>query len=104
MQKELKKQMQRELEQYYDNKKMLENLKVQQGVATRRYIYLEERILFVENVIKRLNDFEKEMFKLIFKEKADCTYCQTYKNISKSTYYNVINKSIYLLAQEWGIT
>lgn len=101
--KEVKKQMERELRQYYDNKKLFKKLQNDVKTSTRTLICLEQRILYVENVINRLNAFERQVFDMIFKEKADCIYCQTHFNISKSTYYNIINKSIDILAQEWGI-
>ena len=103
IQKEIKRQMERELRQYYDNKKLIKKLQNDMKTSTRSLMYLEQRILYVENVISRLNAFERQVFDMIFKEKADCIYCQTHFSISKSTYYNVINKSIDILAQEWGI-
>ena len=103
MQKDIKKRMERELYQYYSNKKLLNRIKREsKDISTRRFLYLEQRITYIENVIASLNDFEKKMFDIIYKDKADCTYCQTYHNISKSTYYNIINKCIFLLAKEWG--
>ena len=116
--KELKNKMERELRQYYDNKKKLDRLKTMfaeeklitkdptgQKVAsfenTRSLVYLEERLHYVENVYNRLSSFEQEVYNLIFKEKANVLYCEN-KNISRSTYYNILNKSTYFLAEEWG--
>lgn len=101
LQKELKKKMERELRQYYDNKKKLEQLKVVK-VETRRLLYLEERIHYVENVYNKLKPFEQEVYDMIFKENYDWLYCKTTKNINKNTYYNILNKSILFLAEEWG--
>jgi len=117
--KELKNRMERELRQYYDNKKKLDKLKnlliqekprtedptgekVSSFESTRSLVYLEERLHYVETVYKRLKPFEQEVYNLIFKEQCDATYCQTIKRIDKSTYYNVLNKSTYFLAEEWG--
>ena len=102
MQKEIKKRMERELYQYYNNKKILNKLKIENSTSTRRLLYLEQRISYIDNVRKSLNDFENDMFDIIFKERADWIYCQSFHNISKSTYYNIINKCINLLAKEWG--
>lgn len=99
--KEIKKRMERELRQYYDNKKKLEILK-NTTAETRRLAYLEERLKYVENVYNRLKPFEREVYNLIFKENCDSLYCETSKNISKTTYYNILNKSILYLAEEWG--
>lgn len=99
--KDIKKRMERELRQYYDNKKKLEQLR-KSSVETRRLLYLEERISYVENVYNRLKPFEKEIYDLIFKYNCDSLYCESKKNITRSTYYNILNKSILYLAEEWG--
>ena len=100
--KELKKKMERELRQYDENKKQLNSLKKYNTVSTRKYLYIEQRLIYVENVYNKLKPFEKEVFDLIFNKNCDSVYVEVNKNISKSTYYNVFNKCIYLLAQEWG--
>lgn len=126
--KELKKKMEKELRQYWQNKKKLQELELniieesassdgQPGsnlisdstsqkaiklVSTRSILFCRERILYVENVIKQLNEFEKRVFKLIFKDGCDWNYCYSNYNISRSTYYNIYNKCIRLLAEEWG--
>lgn len=101
MQKEVKKQMQRELYQYYNNKKLLNKLKSENKTSTRRFLYLEQRISYVENILYSLNDFERKAFDIIFKDRANWTYCENFYNISRSTYYNIINKCVLLLAKEW---
>lgn len=117
--RELKNKMERELRQYYDNKKKLDKLKIMLAqekpktkdptgykVATfentRSLVYLEERLHYVETVYKRLKPFEQEVYNLIFKEQCDATSCKVFNNIDKSTYYNILNKSTYFLAEEWG--
>mgnify|MGYP007060190479 CR=1 FL=1 len=127
--KEVKERMERELRQYWINKKKLEDLKLKiiessnnssdtqihsssisdttsqkalKILSTRSILYCEERITYIENVIKKLNPLEQQVFEYIFKNGYDFMYCQTMKNIDKNTYYNVRNKSIYFLAQEWG--
>ena len=104
--KELRNRMERELRQYYDNKKKLDKLKkqfeVDESNSSRSLLYLEERLHYVEITYKRLKPYEQNVYNLIFKEQCDPTYCETIENISRSTYYNVFNKSITLLAEEWG--
>ena len=120
--------MERELRQYWTNKDKLTKLeksiieesassgqpsknsisdptaaKVIKLTSTRVILYCQERVQYVENVIKKLNTFEKEVFELIFKHGCNFTYCEQVKNINKNTYYNVYNKCIFLLAQEWGL-
>ena len=107
--KESKRFYERELRQYWKNKEKLCNLLVKQQnspknnfMSSRTIIYLQDRIDYIENTIKQLNDFEKEVFLMIFKENCTWLYCETNKNINKNTYYNIFNKIIYLLAQEFG--
>ncbi len=128
--KEVKLRMKRELEQYWENKAKLKQLeekiiesspsssiggksstnvisditaqKAIKLVSTRSIIYCRERINYIENVIKNLNKFEYKIFIAIFKDRCNCNYCETHFNISKSTYYNIYNKCINMLAKEWG--
>ena len=88
---------------FFANKSKLDRLIKQSSCSTRTLLYCQERINYVENVINKLNSFEKEVFELIFKENCDFTYCEQMKHINKNTYYNIYNKSIYYLAQEFGI-
>lgn len=125
--KELKKRMEKELRQYWDNVHKLEILekeiieetssgdgqprsnttsdptsqKALKLISTRSLALLSERILYVSKTINRLKPFEKDIFNLIFKENKDWLYCETMKGVSKTTYYNIMNKSIYYLAEEW---
>ena len=126
--KDFKKRMEKELRQYWGNIKKIEQLekeiieepgtgntqgktnvtsdptsqKVLKLISTRSLILLNQRIMYVANTINRLKPFEKEIFNLIFRENRDWLYCETMKGISKTTYYNIMNKSIYYLAEEWG--
>ena len=104
--KDVKRNMERELRQYYTNKKELEDLKKgidgSNTICTRRFLYLERRIIYVENVFNKLDSSEQEIYNYIFKLGYNWLYCQMNKNITKDTYYNVFNKATYLLAQEWG--
>lgn len=125
----VKKKMETELYQYWDNQKKLERLKndiieennsVQDGQprgnstgnpteqkaiklrTTRTILITEERLRYVENAINRLNEDEKEVFEIIFKQKHNQKMAETYKYISKETYYNTYNKIIYYTALEFG--
>lgn len=93
--------MEREIRQYEHNKKKLERLKLKEK-DTRRYIYLEERLQYVETAYNLLRPDEQKVYNMIFKERCNWLYCQTVYNIDKNTYYNTYNKSLYFLAQEWG--
>lgn len=95
--------MEREIKQYDQNKKKLEHLKTKQkGISTNRFFYLEERIFYVEKVYNSLNENEKKVYDMIFKEGCNWLYCQTMYNIDKHTYYDIYNKILYFLAEEFG--
>ena len=97
---DLKKRMEREIRQYDNNKNKIEKMKSQ--LSTRQLLYLEERLQHVKTAYERLKPNEQEVYDLIFKKGCNWLYCQTMYSIDKTTYYNVYNKSLYLLAQEWG--
>lgn len=98
--KEVKIRMERELRQYEENKKRLQKLK--KTDTTNRYLYLEERLRLVEIAYKRLKPDEQEIYNLIFKKHCNWLYCENMYQISKTTYYNVFNKCIQFLAEEYG--
>lgn len=100
---EVKKYYKRELYQYKKNKEQLENIVTyKQKANTRHILFLQQRIENIETVILKLDEFEKEVFDMVFNQNMDWLYCKTFKGIDKSTYYNIINKCIYLLAEEEG--
>ncbi len=101
--KEIKNRMSREFRQYWNNKKKLKKIQGSGNTSTRTILLCEERIGYIENVIAKLKPYEKQVFYFIFKYNYDCAYCESIKNISKSTYYNIYNKCINLLAEEWGV-
>lgn len=98
---EVKRYYKRELYQYKQNKVQLQKILTNTTKTnTRVVMFLENRIKHVETVIERLTPFEKEIFDYIFNQKYDWLYCKTIKNIDKNTYYNIMNKAIYMLAEE----
>ena len=99
--KEVKQRMERELRQYYYNKRKLEKLR-KETANTRKLLYLEERLYYVENTYKRLKPFEQEIYNFIFREGYNAKYCEAQQGVSKTTYYNILNKSLYYLAEEYG--
>ncbi len=100
--KEIKMKMIREIKQYEHNKKKLQFLKDKNQESTRNFLYLEEKLYYVEQAYMNLNDSEKDVYNKIFRERCNWKFCQTIFNIDKDTYYKVFNKSLYLLAEEWG--
>jgi len=127
--RKVKKLMEIELYQYWDNKKELQELQIdiieaspeppdgqpkgnsisnsteQKAIklrTSRSIIILEKRLKYIENAIARLNESEKEVFKVIFKDRYSQKMAETYKYISSDTYYNVYRKIIYFTALEFG--
>ena len=125
----VKKKISAELYQYWDNKKELEELQrdiLEESPApadgqprgnstsdpteqkaiklrtSRTILAVERRLKYIENAIARLDESEKEVFYIIFKEKHNQKMAETYKYISYDTYYNVYRKIIYYTALEFG--
>ena len=124
----VKKNVTNELYHYWDNVKMLEELKEEiidaspappdglprgnlRGSPTeskvmklnsRAILVTANKIMQIENVIKMLNDNEKELFKFIFKDRMNETEAQITKRISKDIYYETKRKIIWLTAFEMG--
>lgn len=125
----IKKQIENELYQYWDNQKELEELekdiieessssdgqprgngtsdktskKALKIMSTRRIIAITRRLTYIDNAVNRLNKEEKEVFEIIFKEKYNSLLAETYKHIPKNTYYTVHRKIIYFTALEFGL-
>lgn len=121
-----------ELYQYWDNKKEFEELeediidespppadgqpkgnatgkptenktiKIINKTSTRRLLTIESRIRAIERAFKMLVPEEMEVVELIFKEGKSQIYTEMNNNISKDTYYNTMNKTIWLVAVEFG--
>ena len=125
----VKEKMENELYQYWDNKKELKELQndiidsspepadgqpkgnitgnstEQKAIkirTSRTILAVERRLKYIENAIARLNNDEKIIFEIIFKEKHNQKMAETYKYISKDSYYNTYNKIIYYTAVEFG--
>ena len=124
----VKKNVTNELYHYWDNVKMLEELKEEiidaspappdglprgnlRGSPTeskvmklnsRAILVTSNKIMQIENVIKMLNDNEKEVFEVIFKERLSQVQAQVREGIGKEMYYKVRNKVVNLVAYEMG--
>lgn len=125
----VKKKIENELYHYWDNKKELEemqrdiiesspeppdgqprgnsvsNTTEQKAIklrTSRSILAVERRLKYIENAIARLNEDEQKIFEIIFKERHNQKMAETYKYISKDSYYNTYNKIIYFTAVEFG--
>ena len=124
-----KKRVKEELYGYWDNQKKLEELKKEiiesspgpadgqpkgngtgnpteskaiRMMTSRAILVVAERLHYIDNAVSRLNEEEREIFEIIFKKKLNQRAAETYECISKSQYYNLYNKIIYLAAIELG--
>lgn len=124
-----KKRVKEELYGYWDNQKKLEELKKEiiesspgpadgqpkgngtgnptesktiRMMTSRAILVVAERLHYINNAVSRLNDEEREIFEIIFKKKLNQRAAETYEYITKSQYYNLYNKIIYLAAIELG--
>ncbi len=77
-------------------------VKIIEKTSTRRMIAIEKKIRLIEAVFKRLVPEEMKVVELIFKEGRSQVYTEINNNISKDTYYNIMNKVIYMTAKEFG--
>lgn len=86
----------RELMDYDKNLKLLDEC---QG-NTRGLLLISKRLTKIANVIERLNEDDREAAEIIFILKYSQAGAEIAKGISKSAYYNAMNKIIYLTAKE----
>ena len=70
--------------------------------STKNILTAEKKIRCIERVFNRLIPEEIELVELIFKEGKRQIYTQMNNGISKDTYYNTMNKVIWLTAKEFG--
>lgn len=71
-------------------------------VSSRRILETERRVNYIKDAMKRLDKYELEVVILIFRDKYNSTLAYTQRYISKDVYYNIYNKIIYYVAQEFG--
>lgn len=129
--KRLKHYILNELYQYYENKKQLEIMEDEENTvqvnetgitaknrisrpteniamkelskrSTRYQLAIERKIRCIDAVYKRLNEDEKILFDLIFKEGYSQKRAEQEGKASYDTYYNTLKKIVYLTAFEFG--
>lgn len=124
----VKRNVTNELYHYWDNIKLLEELKKEildtspappdglprgnlRGSPTenkvmklnsRAILVIANKIMQIENVQKMLNDYEKKVFEVIFKDKKNSTEAYIKNNITKDMYYTVRLKILWITAIEMG--
>ena len=78
------------------NKKDLENIDIK-GKRSRTLIKIEERILAIEKTFRELNPEDRKIAEMIFFEKLSRGKLEA-MGIGRRTYYNIMDKVIYLAA------
>lgn len=117
-----------ELYQFWDNKKALEEMcldeieksvdgnnfssahTIQSSVenavirinSSRMILETRRRLKYIENAFKLLNNYELEIVEIIFKERYNQKLAESQKFVSRHSYYNVKDKIIYFTAKEFG--
>lgn len=89
----------KELMDYKSNKKLIGKCKN----STREIILANLRLQQIDNVLDRLNKEDREAAELIFIDKYTQSSAEIAKGLSKSAYYNAMNKVIYLTAVEMDL-
>ena len=72
-------------------------------MSTRAIIVAKRRIEYIENAIKRLNDEDKEIFELIFRDGYSQKVAYTIKGISKVRRETITRSTILQAVTNWGI-
>jgi hypothetical protein len=88
-----------ELMEYKNNKRILEKY----TGDTRTLLIAHTRINQIETVFTNLNKEDREAGEAIFIDKYTQSGAEVAKGLSKSAYYNAMNKIIYLTAKEMGL-
>lgn len=127
---EIKKKIETELYQYWDNieelkelqqdildesanppdgqprgKNMVSNPTEQKAIklrTTRSIVATERKLRYIEKAIARLNEEEQQIFNVIFRDRYSQKQAETCRYISKDSYYNTYNKIIFYTAVEFG--
>ena len=124
----VKKNVMNELYHYWDNVKLLEELKEEiieaspappdglpkgnlRGSPTeskvmklnsRAILVTANKIMQIENVIKMLNEDEVSLFNIIFKERLNHIQAYTKRHVTKGEYYYFKEKVVEMTAYELG--
>lgn len=89
----------KELLDYKANKKLIKNYKG----YTKGLLIATTRIEQIERVFNNLNKEDREAAELIFFEKKTQSGAEIARGLSKAAYYNIMNKVIYLVAEEMDL-
>ena len=75
--------------------------KAEKLISSRSVLIVTKKLQNIDNAIAKLNQEDQKVVELIFFKGHKQVYAQMHDGISKDTYYNVMNKIIYLTAIEF---
>lgn len=93
----------RQLENYKADKKLIKNsekLFKEYEIDTRDLILAVKRVKQIDRVFNRLDETDREAATLIFIDEYSQQGAEIAKGLSKSAYYRLLDKIIYLTARE----
>ena len=101
----IKNYVKQELYDYKNNKKIVQEIQNQNAstIITKSLLIATNRISQIENVYQRLSKEEQELMSIIFFQRTNQSYAETYFYISKDAYYRAMNKIIYITAMEFEL-
>ena len=76
--------------------------KTEKLITSRSILIVTDKINKIERALDKLDKLDREVVEIIFFKGHNQVYAQMYDNISKDTYYDIMNKIIYLAAVEYG--
>lgn len=72
-------------------------------INSRDILVIRKRQLNIHNAFNKLEESEQKIVRSIFMQGHNQIYCETHEYITKETYYNTMNKMIYLTALEFEL-
>ena len=76
--------------------------KAEKLITSKSIMIVTNKIENIERALNRLGVEDRKVVEIIFFKGRNQVYAQMHDNISKDTYYDAMNKMIYLTAVEYG--
>lgn len=94
----------KELYDYKKNKLIIIELqKKPNNINSHSILVATQRINQIEEILNRLNEEDEKAVKIIFFDKKSQVKAEMEDNLTKGMYYYVMNKVIYLVAEEMNL-
>ena len=76
--------------------------KAEKLITSRSILIVTDKINKIDRALNKIDKLDREVVEIIFFKGHNQVYAQMHDNISKDTFYDVMNKMIYLTAVEYG--